>query len=36
LIFDQSGNLYGTTSSGGSAGDGIVFMVTPQQNKLDL
>jgi uncharacterized repeat protein (TIGR03803 family) len=33
LIFDQSGNLYGTTSLGGSTlcsfGCGTVFMITP-------
>jgi uncharacterized repeat protein (TIGR03803 family) len=30
LIFDSSGNLYSTTSSGGSAGVGTVFELTPQ------
>ena len=29
LIFDSAGNLYGTTSSGGSAGQGTVFELTP-------
>lgn len=29
LIADQSGALYGTTSSGGSTGNGNVFKVTP-------
>ena len=29
LIFDASGNLYGTTSLGGSQNDGTVFQVTP-------
>jgi uncharacterized repeat protein (TIGR03803 family) len=29
LIFDQSGNLYGATTSGGSAGGGTVFELTP-------
>ncbi|MGA2906032.1 MAG: choice-of-anchor tandem repeat GloVer-containing protein [Candidatus Korobacteraceae bacterium] len=29
LIFDQSGNLYGTTSTGGSEGGGTVFELTP-------
>jgi uncharacterized repeat protein (TIGR03803 family) len=29
VIFDQSGNLYGTTSSGGSGGGGTVFELTP-------
>jgi uncharacterized repeat protein (TIGR03803 family) len=28
-IFDQSGNLYGTTSNGGSGGGGTVFKLTP-------
>jgi uncharacterized repeat protein (TIGR03803 family) len=29
LIFDQAGNLYGTTSSGGAHGGGTVFKLTP-------
>jgi uncharacterized repeat protein (TIGR03803 family) len=29
LIFDQSGNLYGTTSAGGQGGGGTVFMLKP-------
>jgi uncharacterized repeat protein (TIGR03803 family) len=29
LIFDASGNLYGTTSSGGAGGGGTVFKLTP-------
>jgi uncharacterized repeat protein (TIGR03803 family) len=29
LIFDQAGNLYGTTLSGGKYHDGIVFKLTP-------
>jgi uncharacterized repeat protein (TIGR03803 family) len=29
LIFDASGNLYGTTSSGGAHGSGTVFELTP-------
>jgi uncharacterized repeat protein (TIGR03803 family) len=29
LIFDPSGNLYGTTSNGGSGGGGTVFELTP-------
>jgi uncharacterized repeat protein (TIGR03803 family) len=29
LIFDQAGNLYGTTDNGGSPGNGIVFQLTP-------
>jgi len=28
LIFDQAGNIYGTTSGGGSSGDGVVFKLT--------
>jgi len=30
LIFDQSGNLYGTTSNGGAYGAGTVFELSPQ------
>jgi uncharacterized repeat protein (TIGR03803 family) len=29
LIFDQAGNLYGTTSAGGANGGGTVFKLTP-------
>jgi uncharacterized repeat protein (TIGR03803 family) len=29
LVFDSAGNLYGTTASGGSLGDGVVYEVTP-------
>lgn len=29
LVFDQAGNLYGTTFFGGSSGAGIVFQLTP-------
>ncbi|WP_366919454.1 choice-of-anchor tandem repeat GloVer-containing protein [Hydrocarboniphaga sp.] len=29
LVFDSSGNLYGTTSAGGTYGDGNVFEVAP-------
>ncbi len=32
LIFDDSGNLYGTTSKGGSEGHGAVFEMTPNGN----
>ncbi len=32
LIFDMSGNLYGTTTSGGSSGVGTVFELSPQSN----
>jgi len=28
LVFDQAGNIYGTTFSGGSSGDGVVFKLT--------
>lgn len=29
LVFDSAGALYGTTSSGGANGDGVVFKLTP-------
>src|SRR6516225_9960806 len=29
LVRDAAGNLYGTTNSGGSSGDGIVFKISP-------
>src|SRR5207245_831479 len=29
VIFDAAGNLYGTTASGGSSGDGTVFELSP-------
>ena len=32
LIFDASGNLYGTTWSGGTGGGGIVFELTPNSD----
>jgi uncharacterized repeat protein (TIGR03803 family) len=32
LIFDPAGNLYGTTSVGGDAGNGTVFELTPRSN----
>ena len=32
LIFDNAGNLYGTTPVGGSAGNGTVFELTPGQD----
>jgi uncharacterized repeat protein (TIGR03803 family) len=32
LVFDSAGSLYGTTVSGGSAGLGVVFQLTPNQN----
>jgi uncharacterized repeat protein (TIGR03803 family) len=31
LNFDQAGNIYGTTTGGGSPGNGIVFQLTPGQ-----
>ncbi len=32
LVFDKSGNLYGTTQMGGAHGSGIVFELTPASN----
>ncbi|MGA8732828.1 MAG: choice-of-anchor tandem repeat GloVer-containing protein [Terriglobales bacterium] len=32
VIFDQSGNLYGTTSGGGNDGNGTVFELTPNSD----
>ena len=32
LIFDQAGNLYGTTASGGASGLGTVFKLTPDSD----
>jgi uncharacterized repeat protein (TIGR03803 family) len=32
VIFDSAGNLYGTTSSGGSAGNGTVYELSPTQS----
>lgn len=29
LVFDQAGNIYGTTGSGGDGGEGVVFKLTP-------
>ena len=29
LVFDQAGNLYGTTELGGAGGEGVVFKLTP-------
>jgi uncharacterized repeat protein (TIGR03803 family) len=31
LVFDAAGNLYGTTNGGGTARDGAVFQLTPNQ-----
>jgi len=36
LVFDQKGNLYGTTFSGGAHGDGIVFKLTPNGKETVL
>jgi uncharacterized repeat protein (TIGR03803 family) len=32
LVFDSNGNLYGTTSGGGTYGQGIVFQLTPNSD----
>ena len=32
LIFDASGNLYGTTMNGGAYGDGVVYKLMPKAN----
>jgi len=32
VIFDQSGNLYGTTVGGGNSGSGTIFELTPRSN----
>jgi uncharacterized repeat protein (TIGR03803 family) len=36
LIFDQSGNLYGTTTGGGAGGGGTVFELTPSNGNWVL
>jgi uncharacterized repeat protein (TIGR03803 family) len=36
LIFDQSGNLYGTTCFGGAGGGGTVFKLTPSSGNWTL
>lgn len=36
VIFDQAGNLYGTTSGDGAGGDGTVFQLTPSGSKNTL
>src|SRR5712691_4877753 len=36
LIFDAAGNLYGTTSQGGTAGKGTVFELTPDGTETVL
>ena len=32
LVFDQQGNIYGSSSGGGAYGDGAVFQLSPGQN----
>ena len=36
LVFDQKGNLYGTTVSGGTSGQGVVFKLTPRGKETVL
>jgi len=36
LLLDKAGNLYGTTSQGGSSNDGIVFKIDPQGKETIL
>jgi len=36
LVFDQKGNLYGTTSSGGAYGYGVIFKLTPKCKEIGL
>jgi uncharacterized repeat protein (TIGR03803 family) len=36
LLLDKGGNLYGTTSQGGSSNDGIVFKIDPQGKETIL
>jgi uncharacterized repeat protein (TIGR03803 family) len=36
LVIDKSGNLYGTTPSGGTAGDGVIFKLTPDGHETVL
>jgi uncharacterized repeat protein (TIGR03803 family) len=36
LVFDQKGNLYGTTVSGGANGQGVVFKLTPKGKETVL
>jgi uncharacterized repeat protein (TIGR03803 family) len=33
LIFDEAGNLYGTTNAGGANGDGTVFVLLPNSTR---
>jgi uncharacterized repeat protein (TIGR03803 family) len=36
VVFDQKGNLYGTTHSGGDYGGGVVFKLTPKGKEIVL
>jgi len=36
VIFDQKGNLYGTTASGGEQYSGVVFKLTPEGQETVL
>ena len=36
MVFDQEGNLYGTTQSGGVYGGGVVFKLTPKGEETAL
>jgi uncharacterized repeat protein (TIGR03803 family) len=36
LVFDQNGNLYSTTESGGASGTGTVFKLTPKGKEIVL
>ena len=36
IVFDQKGNLYGTTSGGGAYGGGVVFRLTPEGKETVL
>jgi uncharacterized repeat protein (TIGR03803 family) len=36
VVFDQKGNLYGTTDAGGASGHGVVFKLTPEGKETVL
>jgi uncharacterized repeat protein (TIGR03803 family) len=36
VVFDTSGNLYGTAAYGGKYGVGVVFEITPQQIRFSV
>jgi uncharacterized repeat protein (TIGR03803 family) len=36
VVFDSAGNLYGTTTGGGTAGGGVVFKLTPNGQQIVL